>query len=60
KLYRTSHIFNDLRNVDKYQGKCGICEYRRLCGGCRARAMAHTGNYMDEEPGCSYIPRKDK
>lgn len=60
KLYRTSKIFNDLRNTDEYKGKCGICEYRRLCGGCRARAMAHTGNYMDEEPACSYIPNKVK
>jgi radical SAM protein with 4Fe4S-binding SPASM domain len=58
KVYRESKIFNDLRRVDDYQGKCGTCEYRRVCGGCRARALAHTGNYMDEEPSCDYEPRK--
>lgn len=58
KIYESSEIFNNLRQVDKYLGKCGVCEYRRVCGGCRARAMVHTGNYMDSEPSCNYVPRK--
>lgn len=58
KVYRESKIFNDLRRVDDYLGKCGICEFSRLCGGCRARALAHTGNYMDQDPSCNYEPAK--
>lgn len=54
KAYLESKVFNDLRNEDGYQGKCGICEFRYACGGCRARAYANTGNYLEEEPGCSY------
>ncbi|RLB89163.1 MAG: radical SAM/SPASM domain-containing protein, partial [Deltaproteobacteria bacterium] len=38
--------------------KCGICEYTKVCGGCRARAYEATGNYLEEEPLCSYQPRK--
>jgi len=54
KAYLESKVFNDLRNEDGYHGKCGICDFRYVCGGCRARAYANTGNYLDEEPGCSY------
>lgn len=59
-LYVESPVFKALRQPDKYNGKCGICEYRKVCGGCRARAYAHTGNYLDEEPGCTYIPKIGK
>ncbi len=45
-----------MRDSDKLEGKCGICDYRQVCGGCRARAYAATGNYMAEEPFCAYIP----
>ncbi len=45
-----------MRDSDKLQGKCGICGYRHVCGGCRGRAYAVTGNYMAEEPFCAYIP----
>ncbi len=45
-----------LRNSDMLQGKCGICGYRHICGGCRARAYAATGNYLAEEPFCTYVP----
>jgi radical SAM protein with 4Fe4S-binding SPASM domain len=60
KLYIESPVFNNLRKPNKYHGKCGICEFRKACGGCRARAYAHTGNYLDEEPGCTYIPKNGK
>ncbi len=45
-----------MRDTDKLEGKCGVCEYREVCGGCRGRAFAATGNYMAEEPFCAYIP----
>jgi radical SAM protein with 4Fe4S-binding SPASM domain len=45
-----------MRDSDALEGKCGICNYRQLCGGCRARAFAATGNYMAQEPFCVYIP----
>jgi radical SAM protein with 4Fe4S-binding SPASM domain len=46
-----------LRDPALLEGKCGVCEYRMVCGGCRARAFGETGNYLDEEPFCLYQPR---
>ncbi|AFQ43893.1 TIGR04053 family radical SAM/SPASM domain-containing protein [Desulfosporosinus meridiei] len=57
-IYRESPILRDLRSPDKYEGKCGICEYNKVCGGSRARAYGATGNYMASEPFCVYIPEK--
>ena len=45
-----------MRDSSALEGKCGICGYKQVCGGCRARAYAATGNYMAEEPFCAYIP----
>jgi len=45
-----------MRKNSSLEGKCGVCGYRDVCGGCRARAYAATGNYMAEEPFCVYIP----
>ncbi|MFC0558458.1 TIGR04053 family radical SAM/SPASM domain-containing protein [Halalkalibacter alkalisediminis] len=56
-IYRDSPIFKDLRNPDKYKGKCGVCEFRYVCGGSRSRAYAMTGDYMESEPYCVYIPK---
>nr|WP_309098818.1 TIGR04053 family radical SAM/SPASM domain-containing protein [Fredinandcohnia onubensis] len=56
EIYRESPIFKDLRNPDKYKGKCGVCEFRHVCGGSRSRAYAMTGDYMESEPFCVYIP----
>jgi len=56
EVWRTSELFRDLRDVSKLKGKCGICEYRRVCGGCRARAYEITGDYLAEEPYCVYEP----
>lgn len=55
-IYRNSPIFKDLRSPDKYKGKCGVCEFRFVCGGSRSRTYAVTGDYMDSEPFCVYIP----
>lgn len=56
QIWKESKIFNDLRDYDKLEGKCGVCEYRKVCGGCRARAFEATGNYQAEEPLCSHQP----
>ncbi|MFQ6094366.1 MAG: heme b synthase [bacterium] len=57
KIWETSPIFEQMRNLDGYHGRCGYCEYRKVCGGCRARAFAATGDYLDEEPYCIYEPK---
>ncbi len=57
-IWEKSKVFNDLRDMGKLKGKCGECEYRAVCGGCRARAYALTGDYLDEEPYCMYVPPK--
>jgi len=55
-IWKESTIFEDLRNFKKYEGKCGRCQYIRVCGGCRARAYEATGNYLAEEPLCQFSP----
>lgn len=57
-VYRNSPLFRDLRDVGKLDGKCGVCEFRTVCGGSRARAYATTGNYLASDPYCSYIPAR--
>jgi len=57
KVWHGSEVFRQVRDVDSYRGRCGACEYRRICGGCRARAYAMGGDYLGEEPLCSYVPR---
>jgi radical SAM protein with 4Fe4S-binding SPASM domain len=59
-IWENSRLFKELRDFKGYKGKCGICEYINVCGGCRARAYAISGDYLDEEPFCSYIPPKWK
>jgi AdoMet-dependent heme synthase len=56
-VYRHAELFRDLRNPDKIKGRCGICEYRDLCGGQRGRAYGITGDYLETDPACSYIPQ---
>ncbi len=58
EVWESSAVFNELRDFSNLENKCGICEYKRVCGGCRARAYEATGNYLEEEPLCSYQPRK--
>ncbi|ULT58124.1 TIGR04053 family radical SAM/SPASM domain-containing protein [Neobacillus drentensis] len=57
EIYRESPIFKDLRNPDGFKGKCGVCEFRYVCGGSRSRAYAMTGDYLESEPFCVYIPK---
>lgn len=56
KIWEDSYLFKSLRNPDYLKGKCSICEYTNICGGCRARAHIATGDYLEEEPGCIYQP----
>ena len=55
-IWENSELFHDMRDFKKYKGRCGSCEYVNVCGGCRARAYAVTGDYLEEEPFCGYIP----
>jgi len=55
-IWHFSKVFGNLRNPDLLKGKCGICEFKHICLGCRARAYSATGDYLDEEPFCSYNP----
>jgi radical SAM protein with 4Fe4S-binding SPASM domain len=54
EIWRTSEIFARLRDDEQLQGRCGQCGYKRICGGCRARAYAATGNYLASEPNCGF------
>lgn len=56
EIYRHSEIFTGVRDADLLQGKCGRCEYKRVCGGSRARAFNATGDMYAEEPLCPYVP----
>ena len=57
-IWEKSELFLQLRDFKGYKDNCGICEYNAVCGGCRARAYAMTGDYLAQEPFCSYIPRQ--
>lgn len=57
-IYRNSNLFRSLRDTDQLQGKCGICAFRTLCGGSRARAYAASGDPLASDPLCPYQPRK--
>lgn len=57
EIYRESPVFKSLRNPDLFKGKCGVCEFRHVCGGSRSRAYAMTGDYLESEPFCVYIPK---
>ncbi len=56
EIWNDSKVFAQLRH-DPLEGKCGCCEFRNVCMGCRARAFAATGNMMSEEPFCVYQPK---
>jgi len=57
EIWNNSQVFDTLRDNDKLTGKCGCCEFRNICMGCRARAFAATGDYMASEPFCVYQPK---
>ena len=55
-IWNNSEVFHELRDTNNLKGKCGCCEFRNVCMGCRARAYAATGDMMQEEPFCVYQP----
>jgi radical SAM protein len=57
EIWEQSAVFQQLRDPQNLKGKCGRCEFRNICMGCRARAYAASGDYLDEEPFCIYEPR---
>jgi len=56
-IWANAKVFNELRDTGNLKGKCGCCEFRNVCMGCRARAFAKTGDYLEEEPFCIYEPK---
>jgi len=54
---QTSELTLKLRNRNNLKGKCGVCEYREICGGCRTRAEMYTGDLFGSDPACAYIPK---
>ena len=57
EVWRDAPLFTALR-ARELEGRCGQCEYRALCGGCRARAFAESGSHLGEDPSCSYEPQR--
>ncbi len=58
-IWREAPLFGELRG-HALGGRCGRCEYRAVCGGCRARALALTGDQLAEDPSCVYVPTGDR
>ena len=58
ELYREAPLFRAFRDPASLGGDCGACEFRAVCGGCRARAYAATGDPLGEEPSCAYAPSR--
>jgi AdoMet-dependent heme synthase len=56
EAYQNHSVFCALRDPDHFRGRCGVCEYRQVCGGSRARAYALTGDYLESDPDCIYTP----
>ncbi len=55
-IWQNSPELLALRDPGRLQGRCGACEYRQVCGGCRCRAYAAVGDYLAEDPACPYLP----
>lgn len=58
-IWASSTVFQQLRDPSALGGKCGVCKYEGICGGCRARAFSDNGDYLAEEPFCTYEPLLD-
>lgn len=59
EIWRDSEVFAKLRDYDQLTGKCGYCSFKKVCGGCRARAFGATGDFLAEEPFCNYDSKAD-
>jgi radical SAM protein with 4Fe4S-binding SPASM domain len=56
EIWAQAPLFANLRNTSLLKGRCGRCGYAQICSGCRARALAVSGDAFDEDPGCGYVP----
>jgi radical SAM protein with 4Fe4S-binding SPASM domain len=57
-IYRSSDVFTHVRDYAQLKGKCGVCEFKSICGGSRSRAYAITGDPMRSDPYCVYQPAR--
>ena len=53
---QNSEFFNQVKDKNNIKGKCGVCEYKELCGGCRSAALFYTGDILGSDPRCAHIP----
>ncbi len=60
EIWEKAEVFAALRQPDQLEGKCGLCEFKYVCLGCRARAYGLTGDYLAEEPFCIYQPKANQ
>jgi radical SAM protein len=60
ELYRDEPLMRSLRDPDQFKGRCGVCEFHDWCGGSRARAYAWTGDPLESDPLCPYVPKPAK
>ena len=60
ELYRDTPLMRSLRDPDQFVGRCGACEFHDWCGGSRARAYAWTGDPLESDPLCPYVPKPEK
>ena len=58
EIWRNSPLFAELRDPTRLTGKCGHCEFKMVCSGCRARAFYQFGDYLAEEPYCAFEPKR--
>ena len=56
EIWQSSPVLRELRDPEQLKGRCGSCEFKQLCGGCRCRAQAAHGDYLQEDPACLYQP----
>ena len=56
EIWRNAPVLQQLRDTKQLKGRCGRCEFNTLCGGCRCRAYAAYGDYLEEDPACTYEP----
>jgi AdoMet-dependent heme synthase len=54
---QSSEFFNKAKDKTNIKGKCGVCEYKELCGGCRSSALFYTGDILGSDPRCVYVPK---
>jgi radical SAM protein with 4Fe4S-binding SPASM domain len=54
---QSSEFFAKVKDKKNLKGKCGVCEYRELCGGCRSAALFYTGDIFGSDPRCGYVPQ---